>query len=204
MNQHSEQIDLVAAAIVKAQRTLRAVGKTAENPHFKSRFAPLEEIMSAAKEALNAQGVAILQGTGDEDAAGFNLVTTLLHESGQWVAGRIRMPLDKGTAQAAGSAITYAKRYGLAALVGIVAEDDDDGNAATAAQTKAKRAAPVPASETPKKKLTERTEVELLELRRWADSKGKPDLVEKIDEEFERRRESDDFSQLPPELVASR
>lgn len=199
---HSEQIDKIAPALVAAQRNMRAVNKTATNPHFKSKYVPLEEVMAAAREALHKQNIGIVQGTGDEDEAGFNLVTTLLHESGQWISDRIRMPLDKSTAQAAGSALTYAKRYGLSALLGIVADEDDDGNAATAAQV-ARPARAKAETEKPKKPLKERTEVELIELRVWATNTNKPDLVEKINDELERRRDAD-LSELPPELAGAK
>lgn len=200
----SEQVDKIAPALVAAQRSLRAVQKTAENPHFKSRFAPLEEIMGAAKEALHVQEIAILQSTGEEDAAGFNLVTTLLHTSGQWISGRVRMPLERGTAQAAGSAITYGRRYGLAALLGIVADEDDDGHAATVTQAlkPAKAAANGKGKGKAKKPLKERTEVELLDLRVWAEREGKDDLIEKINGELERRRDAG-LEELPPELAGT-
>jgi len=194
----SEKIDLIAPALVATQRQLRPVRKTAENPHFKSSFAPLDEIMDAAQTAAHANGIAILQSTDGEDAAGFNLVTTLLHTSGQWVAGRVRMPLERGTAQAAGSATTYGRRYGLAALLGIVAEDDDDGHAATVQQ--ALKPAKVAKGSKAKKPLKERTEIELLDLRVWAEREGKDGLVQKINDEMERRRDAD-LSELPAEIA---
>lgn len=181
----SDQIDKIAPALVSAQQALRAVAKTATNPHFKSAYVPLEEVMAAAKDALHGQSIAILQGTEDEDAAGFNLVTTLLHSSGQWISGRVRMPLDKATPQAAGSAITYGRRYGLSALLGIVADEDDDGHAASQPR-KARKAE----NGKPKKTLKERTEDELVHLREWAEREGKDDLVERIDQELETRREA--------------
>ena len=191
---HSEQIDKIAPALLKAQRALRAVHKTATNPHFKSKYVPLDEVMDAAKEALNANGITIMQATGDEDAAGFNLLTRFQHESGQWIEGRVRMPMDKGTPQGAGSAITYGRRYGLSALLGIVADEDDDGNAASAPAKKAAKA------DKPKKTLKERSELELLDLRAWAEREGKADLVEKVNDELERRRDAP-LSELPPELA---
>jgi len=184
----SDQIDQLAPDLVAAQRSLRAVAKTATNPHFKSAYVPLEEVMAAAKEALHARGIAILQSTEDEDAAGFNLVTTLLHTSGQWISGRVRMPLDKATPQAAGSAITYGRRYGLSALLGIVADEDDDGHAAS--HPRKARKVESPANGKPKKTLKERTEDELVHLREWAEREGKDDLVERIDQELETRREA--------------
>lgn len=184
-----ENVDKIAPALVAAQKAMRPVKQTAENPHFKSRFAPLSEVMDAAKGALHAHDIAVLQWTEGEDPSGFNLVTTLLHVSGQVIQGRVRMPLEKGTVQAAGSAITYGKRYGLAALLGIVADDDDDGHAAS--QRPVARPAKAPNGDTPpKKRLDERTDKDLSDLRTWAIDKGKPDLVEKIDEEFERRRDT--------------
>lgn len=128
---HSEQLDKIAAALVVAQGGIAPVLKDATNPHFKSKFASLGAVTDAVRPPLLKAGISVLQTTTDEDETGFCVETMLLHTSGQWIASRVRMPIDKPTAQGAGSAITYGRRYGLAAALGVVADEDDDGNAAT-------------------------------------------------------------------------
>lgn len=184
MSRRSDQVDQIAPAFLKAQAAMKSVSKSATNPHFKSAYATLEDVMAACKEPLAAQGIAILQSGDEADDAGITIVTTLLHVSGQWIEGRVRLPLEKGTAQAAGSAVSYGRRYCLAALVGLVSEDDDDGNAASS--PKQQRAPAKPAAK--KKPLRERDDLDLKRLREWAEREGKADLVTQIDEELERRR----------------
>ena len=126
----SESIANIASALCKFQAECPAPKKTAENPHFKSKYSPLEEIISAIKPYLAKNGLSFFQSTTTE---GENIcVTTLiLHESGEYIESEpLKLPMGKVTAQGAGSAVTYARRYSLCAALGIAAEDDDDGNAA--------------------------------------------------------------------------
>ena len=128
----SDELDKLAPALVKAQAALPSVVKDGVNPHFKSRFATLGAITDAALPALNANGFALVQGGGYcSDDAGLEVATRLLHDSGQWLESSVRVPMVKPDPQAMGSAITYARRYLLAAMLGIVADDDDDAEAAT-------------------------------------------------------------------------
>jgi hypothetical protein len=127
----SESIANIASALCKFQAECPAPKKTAENPHFKSKYSPLEEIISTIKPYLAKNGLSFFQSTTTE---GENIcVTTLiLHESGEYIESEpLKLPMGKVTAQGAGSAVTYARRYSLCAALGIAAEDDDDGNAAT-------------------------------------------------------------------------
>lgn len=131
----SQSVELLAAALAKAQATLKTAEKTGYNPHFKSRYADLAAVWDAARAALTANGLSVMQDVGSLDnGALVTVTTTLLHSSGQWVeCGPLAIPALKRDAQAAGSAITYARRYSLAAAVGVVAADeDDDANAAAA------------------------------------------------------------------------
>ena len=131
--QTSEKMDLILAAIVRAVPQFGPLVKSASNPHFKSRYLPLDGLVEAVAPALFKEGVLLMQGADPEDDNGVTLITRLIHApSGQYVQNTVRVPMDKGTAQGAGSAITYARRYGLQALLGLVAEEDDDGNAASA------------------------------------------------------------------------
>lgn len=124
--QSSEKLEKLAPALVKAQAALPAVHKDSTNPHFKSKFASLDAIVDAALPVLHANGIALLQGGGPSDDGGIEVVTRLQHSSGEWVQSSFRLPLGKSDPQGAGSAITYGKRYGLAAMLGIVADEDDD------------------------------------------------------------------------------
>ena len=131
--QTSEKVDMILGAIVKAVPQFGPLVKSASNPHFKSRYLPLDGLVEAVAPALFKEGILLMQGANPEDDNGVTLITRLIHApSGQYVQNTVRVPMDKGTAQGAGSAITYARRYGLQALLGLVAEEDDDGNAASA------------------------------------------------------------------------
>lgn len=125
MNQ-SEQINELVTALAKAQGEILPASKDGINPHFKSRYADLASISSACRPALSKHGLAIMQ-TMDEANGKLVLVTTLAHSSGQWMRSSLPIISAKQDAQSIGSAITYMRRYGLAAMVGVVADDDDDG-----------------------------------------------------------------------------
>lgn len=130
----SESITKITPALIKAQGDFAPAVKAKVNPHFKSKYVPLDAVLDAIAEPLRANGIAILQQTDVEDAQTI-LVTRLVHESGEWIAGRYPVHPVKADPQGEGSALTYARRYALMALVGI-APEDDDGNAATAAANK--------------------------------------------------------------------
>ena len=128
----SDQLDQLGTALAAAQAQIEGARKSAQNPHLRNRYADLAAVWDACREALTAHGLSVVQGpeTGD----GVVIVhTRLVHSSGQWMESTLALPWSagKGTsdAQAIGSAITYARRYALSAMVGI-APDDDDGNAA--------------------------------------------------------------------------
>lgn len=129
--QQSEQIDQLATAIAKAQLALQPASFDGYNPHFKSKFATLASVIDAAK-IFAEHGIGFTQMTGyvgSGESVRFGVVLTLMHSSGQWKKGFY--PIPEGlTSQQLGSAITYAKRYQLAAALGISADDDDDANAA--------------------------------------------------------------------------
>ena len=129
--EHSDKITTLAPALVKAQADIKAAIKDSTNPHFKSKYADLAAVIEAVKAPLLAQGITFLQGVSDAPD-GVAVETMLLHQSGEWMSSTCRIPASKQDAQGYGSAITYGRRYGLQALTGLPAEDDD-GNAATAA-----------------------------------------------------------------------
>ena len=143
----SETIGQLALALSKAQGQMKFAAKDANNPFFKSKYADLASVIEAIKIPLSANGIAFVQATDFEDSAVI-VETILLHESGEWISGKLRMQPTKNDPQGVGSAVTYAKRYGLQAIAG-VPSDDDDGNAAT--HQSAPTAKPAPAKPMPAK-----------------------------------------------------
>lgn len=122
----------IAAALVQAQKAFGPALKTSSNPHFKSKYADLAACVEAVIDALNNNGIALIQGT-HQCETGVVVETTFVHESGEvFSAGRLYVPAAKQDPQGYGSALTYARRYSLMAACGH-APEDDDGNAATAA-----------------------------------------------------------------------
>jgi len=121
----SEQISELAAALAAAQGMMENAIMNRINPHFKSKYADLAAIFDAARKPLSANGLAIVQTISDGV-----LHTRLLHTSGQWIASEHPLPMS-GRPQEIGSALTYARRYSLSALIGIAADEDDDANAAS-------------------------------------------------------------------------
>lgn len=120
----SEKIDQLAAALVKAQQQVKGATKTSVNPYFKSTYADLASVWEACRDALTGNGLAVAQFPGFENGAA-TLTTVLLHVSGQWIQGTAGAPLKTADAQGVGSALTYLRRYALAAVAGVVQEDDD-------------------------------------------------------------------------------
>jgi hypothetical protein len=109
--------------------------KSANNPHFKSKYADLSSVMDACLPALNAAGIAVIQPMTDDERGSY-VETVLIHgESGESLKCRVPLIVSKNDMQGYGSAVTYARRYGLMAMAGI-APEDDDGNAAAAAAPK--------------------------------------------------------------------
>ncbi len=131
----SEQINELATALAKAQGEMRNAGKNADNPYFKSKYADLSEILKAAKEPLAKYGLAIMQLYDGMSGKDISVTTMLMHSSGQYIANTGNYPVTKQDIQGVGSAITYARRYSLAAMLGL-AQEDDDGNTACQAQGK--------------------------------------------------------------------
>lgn len=132
----SNEISKLAPAFVKAQALVEGAKKDAANSHLKSKYADLSSVWEACKSALRLNDLAVAQFPVS-DESGVGVETILVHSSGEWLAERFTLPFpvrkDGSTdvnAQAGGSCITYARRYALAALMGICPEDDD-GHAAT-------------------------------------------------------------------------
>ncbi len=117
----SDSISNLAKALVKAQLMMGSAKKDAANPFFKSKYADLAEVVSVVKEPLLKNGISFLQIVTTE-----GVETTLVHESGEYISGVTPIVVAKANdPQALGSAITYARRYGLQAMLGIPSADDD-------------------------------------------------------------------------------
>lgn len=126
----SEQIDQLAAALNKAQSSMSGAVKDTANPFFKSRYADLESVWEACRGPLVENGLSVSQTMVMPDVPGTVVVrTTLMHTSGQWISGDLCMKPVKEDPQAYGSCITYARRYALAAIVGVYQMDDDGESA---------------------------------------------------------------------------
>lgn len=121
---HSEQIDQIAQALSQAQKAIKGAKKDSSNPHYKSRYADLASVWDACRDALTAQGLAVVQSAGSVDGQ-LRVSTMLVHTSGQWFSDDLLVPVRDTGPQAVGSAITYGRRYSLAAFVGVAPEDDD-------------------------------------------------------------------------------
>ena len=124
---NSQDTTKLAKALLNVQRQLLPAAKDATNPFTKSRYATLNSVMAASREALLDNGIWMCQCPVPVDTPGaIGLMTKLTHtESGQWQSSIAVVPLPKADPQGMGSAITYARRYALTAMLGLVTEDDD-------------------------------------------------------------------------------
>ena len=142
----------LAKAMLKVQKQLRPALRDSYNNFTQSKYATLNSVMEACSEALIDAGIWVTQYPvpveGDGNSLG--LVTKLVHaESGEWQESLLVMPLSKNDPQGYGSALTYARRYGLSSMVGLVTEDDD-GNMACQGSPSGERNLSHPGSQTPR------------------------------------------------------
>jgi hypothetical protein len=145
--QKSEDITELAKALLKFHKYGATVSKDGINPHFKKSYATLSSTIEATRGPLSENGLLVMQ-----HPVGSNVVCTILmHESGQFIQSSITMPAIGNTTQSQGSAITYAKRYAMTAILNLPTEDDD-GNGATDEQQKRGPVIPPKAPPKPKKK----------------------------------------------------
>lgn len=149
MQTQSEQINELAKALSQAQGELRNVAKNATNPHFRNSYADLAAILDEVSGPLSKYGLAVTQ-TADvkfEPVIEQFLVTTLMHSSGQFIRSYYHLNPIKKDPQGYGGAMTYARRYCLAAIVGVAQTDDDGHTASQPAPTKHYAAPPAPKPE---------------------------------------------------------
>ena len=129
----SATIGELAKALCLAQSDFGIAIKSKENPFFKSKYADLQTVWGAVKPALTKNGLSVVQLPGGGDGTAIHLTTVLLHSSGEWISddGVVMRPA-KQDPQGIAAALTYAKRAGLQAVLGVVADEDDDGNSISA------------------------------------------------------------------------
>jgi hypothetical protein len=131
--QKSESIASLAKALAQFQKEVKQPKKDADNPFFKSKYVPLDNVVDAINECGPKHGLSFTQWpTVHPENGRIGVTTMLLHESGEWMEfDPLYMNSEKDTAQGAGSVITYARRYSLSAAYGLASETDDDGNEAS-------------------------------------------------------------------------
>jgi hypothetical protein len=129
--QRSESIRNIAKALAGFQAEVKNPANTADNPFYKSKYAPLSDVLNIVRPLLTKHGLSVFQSPSG-DGQNVTVTTVIMHESGEWIeSDPLTLKADKATAQGAGSAITYARRYAISAVLGISSEDDDDGNFAS-------------------------------------------------------------------------
>jgi hypothetical protein len=161
--QASPTIGKLAGALAKAQGAFEAIGKTREvkvqtktGGSYTFAYAPLDEVLRSVRPALASNGLALAQTLAGEGAAR-TMTTTLLHESGEWMSSTTTLPGQATTAQEFGSQVTYMRRYAIVSILGVVADEDDDANAAdgNSAQGGDRKASPPPRQAPPSRAVTE-------------------------------------------------
>jgi hypothetical protein len=133
--EQSANITELAKALNKLQGELKTVCRDKVNPNFNSKYADLSAIWDACRKPLADNGLSLVQTT---DRAGEDIVleTLLLHETGEWIKGKLPINAVKDEPQAIGSAISYARRYAMSAMLGIVSDEDDDAESRAVHQTR--------------------------------------------------------------------
>lgn len=128
----SNTINKLAESLAKVQAELTPVPRNAENPFYKSSYADLSACIRHAAPLLSKHGLAVVQAGAESKDGEIAIRTTLVHSSGEWIDGVMAAKPSKYDPQGSGSAVTYLRRYGYNAIIGLAQEgEDDDGNAAT-------------------------------------------------------------------------
>ncbi|ORO47556.1 ERF family protein [Streptococcus oralis] len=128
----SETLIEFSKAFAKTQQEMKQPLKDANNPFFKSKYVPLENVVEAITESASKNGLSFTQFPSSDEVGNVTVGTLVMHSSGEWIEyDPIKMKPVKNDPQSIGSAITYAKRYALSAIFGITSDQDDDGNEAT-------------------------------------------------------------------------
>lgn len=223
----SENINELFTALSKAQGEFKAIPFDKVNPHFKSKYASLSATQEMVRPILAKHGLSFIQSIYTNETGRYEVHTVLAHSSGQSIRTKMDLMLGRQDMQSLGSAVTYAKRYALQAILGIAGDDDDDGNAAvqsSAQPTKSKKTEPsksgyqkfqgpsnsfvVPFGTTKGKKLGELDHEQLAKIREWttAQLKSKPrpkniaEIADLHDHVKNMQSELDPVDQPPPDF----
>ncbi len=129
----SEKIGAIAQAIVKAQAEMPKLLADSDNPYYKSKYIALADLIKEVRPVLAKFGLAIIQGVSGDGEKAVIITTRIIHESGEWIEESFTMPVvakgsKEATPQDYGAAVTYARRYSLAGILGVASEEDDDAN----------------------------------------------------------------------------
>lgn len=124
----TDSIAELAKALAKAQGEIENASKNAANPRFESKYADLAEVLNTVRPVFSSHGLSVLQ-MPSFDGGIASVETLLMHTSGEWISNTCSAPVSKNDAQGVGSAITYLRRYSLAAFA-CIAQEDDDANSA--------------------------------------------------------------------------
>lgn len=216
----SENINELICALSKAQGLMSGASKDSSNPFFNSKYADLNSIWNACREALSQHGLAVIQTTNRDQDGELYLSTLLAHSSGQWIRSdlpiKIKVPETPETdkfgkpkkvneLQLLGSCLTYLRRYALAAIVGVAPDEDDDGNSGAGYQARTqKKEADRPKQEAIQESknapvLKTISDVQAAELEMILDDcdKSYKDLVYKV---IKKQHQAESLSQVPIEI----
>ena len=128
----SDSIVELSKALAKFQANVKQPMKDKNNPFFKSKYVPLENVVEAITQEAPKHGLSFVQWALNDESGRVGVATMLMHESGEFIEfDPVHMKADKETAQGAGALISYLKRYSLSAVFGITSDQDDDGNSAS-------------------------------------------------------------------------
>lgn len=162
----TDTIQKLSEALSKAQAEFPPVPFNAVNPFLKNRYADLGGIIQTAKPILAKHGLAVSQ-LAEGEGNTTSVTTILMHSSGEWISSTISMDMEaekgKSQAQAVGSVITYLRRYSLASILGLYADEDNDGNKPVSHSITPAKVTPEPVNDT----------VQLHETAQITDSDGK-------------------------------
>ena len=120
----SDTMAKIAPALAKALGEIHNATKDSKNPHFKNSYASLAAVIDATKATLADHGLVVVQAPGWNENR-VTVTTRIVHASGEWIEATAEAPVPKADPQGVGSAVTYLRRYSLAAICGITQEDDD-------------------------------------------------------------------------------
>ena len=194
----SETITELSKAFAKTQKEMKQPLKDANNPFFKSKYVPLENVVEAITESASKNGLSFTQYPSSDEMGNVTVGTLVMHESGEWIEyDPIKMKPVKNDPQSIGSAITYAKRYALSAIFGITSDQDDDGNEATQAKKQPAKQQAQASDPRIDKKLAQGYQQEIISI---GEAKGKQD--DSIARWFLQHLNVAEFSQIKQSQVA--